>query len=386
MSSHAYLFVLGRTPDLAYAELRSFFPEAQRTASDIVSVSQKEEIAAPAFIQTLGGTVKIAQTLATIATISSGDLVDLLPANQKDIHFGVSMHGDTLRASLLTEMKKLLEARGVHARYAVSRHGETLSSVTVDKNHILELIVVKTPDGYVVGKTLAVQPYEEWGARDYNRPHADAKSGMLPPKVARMLVNIARPQSSTTESLSQVTLMDPFCGMGTVLSEGYLAGWRVTGCDISKEVVQKAHDNLKWIAKQVPDSTGIVGNIFISDAVHVSETLSPKSITAIVTEPFMGATSIVNKPHVDGSDVKNVIKGLEKLYIGCLRDWAKILVSGGVVIIALPEYAVGGRTYFVKKVIDMCETLGYTIEDGPIEYSRPHATVRRKFYILRKKN
>ena len=82
--------------------------------------------------------------------------------------------------------------------------------------------------------------------------------------------------------------------------------------------------------------------------------------------------------------VKNIIKGLEKLYIGCLRDWFKILIPGGKVVIALPEYAFGGRVYFVKKVIDMCENLGYTTLDGPIAYSRPQAIVRRMFYKFQK--
>jgi tRNA G10 N-methylase Trm11 len=377
--SHTSLFVLGRTPDLAYAELRSFYPTAQRVTPEIVSITTAESLDAHALIQQLGGTIKIAKALSHISEVTSQTLVSLLPSDQKDIHFGVSMYGASLRPAILSEMKKLLEARGAHVRYASSRHGETLSSVTVDKKHILELIVVKMVDGYAVGETQAVQSYEEWGTRDYDRPHADAKSGMLPPKVARMLVNIARP---STGALG--TLVDPFCGMGTVLSEGYLTGWKVTGCDIVKEVVQKAHENLKWIKQRVPTASGEVGNIFISDAVHISDTLSKDSVMAVVTEPFMGATNIANKPHAEASEVKNIIKGLEKLYIGCLRDWAKVVQKNGVVLIALPEYAVGGRTYFVKKVIDMCEILGYTIENGPIEYSRPHATVRRKFYLFRK--
>jgi hypothetical protein len=99
----------------------------------------------------------------------------------------------------------------------------------------------------------------------------------------------------------------------------------------------------------------------------------------------MGSTNIVNQDSIDRRKVKNIIKGLEKLYIGCLRDWHDVLVPGGKVIIALPVYAVCGRELFVKKVVDMCENLGYTIVDGPIEYGRPQAVVKRKFYIFQKK-
>ncbi len=102
------------------------------------------------------------------------------------------------------------------------------------------------------------------------------------------------------------------------------------------------------------------------------------SIDAIVTEPFMGDTKA--KP----AEVKNIVKGLEKLYIGCLRDWQRVLKDHGIVVIALPKYEINGKTYFVKKVIDMCENLGYTIVAGPIEYSRPQAVVKRAFYVFQK--
>lgn len=381
--TYTYLFVLGRTPDLAYAELRSFFPNAKRISPDVVQVAFEQELSPSAFIKQIGGTVKIAKLEGTMADLRAQELIAFFPAQKGELHFGVSMYADTLRSALLAQMKALLDKQGIKARYATARHGDTLSSVTVDKKHIVELIVVKTDGGYVVGRTEAVQPYEEWGKRDYGRPYADAKGGMLPPKVARMLVNIALPSDFRFSTFDYRVLLDPFCGMGTVLSEAYLAGWHVMGSDSSQEAVQKAKANLDWLAGLRPQGAGKVGNIFVCDAVHVSDVLPPASVTSIATEPYMGSTNIVNKPSSDASDVKNTIKGLEKLYIGCLRDWSKILVSGGKVVIALPEYAFGGRVYFVKKVIDMCENLGYTIEDGPIAYSRPQAIVRRKFYILR---
>ena len=115
----------------------------------------------------------------------------------------------------------------------------------------------------------------------------------------------------------------------------------------------------------------------------MSEHLKPESVDAIVTEPFLGSTEIGDKRHLQ-EKVKNMIKGLEKLYIGCLRDWQKILKPGGKVIIALPEYRIEDKMFFVKKVIDRCENLGYTTLHGPIEYSRPQAIVRREFFVLQK--
>jgi tRNA G10 N-methylase Trm11 len=174
--------------------------------------------------------------------------------------------------------------------------------------------------------------------------------------------------------------------MGTILAEAYMTSWSVMGSDVSADIVDRAKKNLDWLVQLFPGTRGSIGACVTADAVHISEHIVANSVDAIVTEPFMGATSIANQKTLDSQKIKNIIKGLEKLYIGCLRDWHKILKENGRIVIALPAYAVLGRVYFVKKVVDMCENLGYTIVDGPIEYSRPQAIVKRQFYILQKKN
>ncbi len=382
MRGSSYLLVFGRTADLAFIEARNMFPDAERISDDIARVSVGELTNPQTVLAMLGGTVKIATEVALVSEITADALVGLL-SPEKKLYFGVSAYGVVLPGNLLTAMKQALETAGVHARFVPWRHGQTVSSVSVDKGHIEELIVAKTDKGFVIGKTVAVQDYEGWGYRDYGRPFADAKSGMLPPKVARMLVNIVD-MDPLAKAKKRKTLLDPFCGMGTVLAEGYMRGWQVVGSDISESAVRKAKENLAWLVRSAPQTGGEVSSLFVHDAVHMSEKLEDESIDAIVTEPYMGDTAIATQKLVDIQKVKNTIKGLEKLYIGCLRDWRSLLVSGGRVVIALPGYAVSGRLLFVKKVVDMCENLGYTIVVGPIEYSRPQAVVKRMFYILEK--
>ncbi len=381
MTAATYLFVFGRTPDLAFIELTNFFPDATRVTPDIARV-EGHELDIPAFLRHLGGTVKIVREEGVIPEATAESFTPYIEVSQR-ISFGVSVYGTVLPGTLLVSMKRLLEQGGSHVRYTDWRHGQNVSSVAVDKQDVQELVVVKIDAGYIVGKTVAVQDYEGWSERDYGRPFADAKSGMLPPKVSRMLVNIV-----DTDPLHAVNgekrLLDPFCGMGTVLAEGYMRGWHVTGSDISEDAVAKTQKNLAWLERSFPNTGGKVESISVMDAVHISDALPKESVDAIVTEPYMGTTSIAHEVAVDMQKVKNTIRGLEKLYIGCLRNWHSVLVKGGRVVIALPGYAVSGRTLFVKKVVDMCENLGYTIVVGPIEYSRPQAVVKRMFYILEK--
>ena len=382
MTSH--IFILGRVPALAFAELKTFFPDIRLVSQSVAASDHPLALPADLFITKLGGTVKIAEALGRVNAISAESLAPFITHASGRVVFGVSVYGQELKASrqLLEDIKERIGALGISARFVEARKGTTLSSVVVAKDKLVELILVKQDDGYIVGKTIAVQPFEDWGERDFGRPYADPVAGMLPPKVARMVVNIADGSRDISRPLAQKTLLDPFCGMGTILGEALMMGWNAMGSDISAEVVEKARGNLHWLTKKTEGVPGVTFRLDVADAVHVSTIATPQSVDAIVTEPYMGdARKLQSGKKADVQYVKNIIKGLEKLYIGCLRDWHKVLKKGGVVVMALPIYNINGKTYFVKKVIDMCEMLGYTTLAGPIEYSRPQAVVKRNFFV-----
>jgi len=391
------LFIFGRTPDLSWQELQSFYPGAVRVIPDIALVKKStlnQNWDATASLAGLGGTVKIAETLCETGEPSEEQLADLIirESPREKIEFGLSLYGVETKVKLpLSAIKNRLAMRGITARYHEVRHGSTLSSVVVNKKHLLELVLVKTKEHWLIGKTLAVQDFEAWNQRDWGRPYADPKSGMLPPKVARMVANIAKPDLLSPDALSQLTLLDPFCGMGTILAEALLVGWQVIGSDQAETAVFKAQKNLAWLASIRREVKADKYRLINCEATHISKKIPPESIDAVVTEPYLGNSRIKSKIHpppgeakFEVKDLKNRIKGLEKLYLGCLRDWRKVLKAGGKVVIALPEYAIYGQKFFVKKVVDSCENLGYTILAGPLEYSRPQAVVRRQFYLFEK--
>ncbi len=384
----SFLCIFGRTPQLAFLELRSIFPDAIRLNDSVCRIGTDQD--PKNVINSLGGTVKIAKEIASFPLIDAsilGNLLVKLAGSGGRIVFGISRYDRPAAATTreLNAVKDYLHDQGVTARFIESRHGESgLSSVVVAKQEVIDLVIAKDGIGsFAVGRSVAVQPFEQWNRRDYGRPFADPRAGMLPPKVSRMIVNIAAglaPPTGTTR-----TLLDPFCGMGTVVAEAALTGWNAVGSDISENVVSRAKKNISWLLgnRKLP-------KLFVCDATHVSEVLDNESIDAVVTEPYMGETRWGGKDQSKATNdtqkthIKNTMRGLTKLYIGCLRDWGKLLRKGGVIIIALPKYFVDGQTYFVKRVIDSCENLGYTTVAGPVEYSRPHAVVHREFYIFKK--
>lgn len=389
---NSLLFVLGRTPDLSILELETFYSSVRRISEHIALIEDgNESVPYHALFEQLGGCIKVAVVVGEEQSITPTILASYIRrGNKKSITFGISSYDDTFPISetLLQLVKRELEQTKVHIRFIVPQTGNDLTSVVIVKQKVDEWIIVKSNQDYVIARTVGVQSFESWNHRDFGRPFADAKSGMLPPKVARMIVNIAGSQF-IVHSTQKNTMLDPFCGMGTIVTEALLMGWKVIGSDQSVVSVDKAKKNIAWVMNN-ENMGGNDWKLFVSDATHISEHLEKQSIDAIVTEPFMGSARVSgNYPIIQLSnsqinEIRNIIKGLEKLYIGCLKDWHSVLKYGGKVVIALPEYAIGRQLFFVKKVIDKCENLGYTVLAGPIEYSRPQAIVRRKFFVFQK--
>ena len=61
----------------------------------------------------------------------------------------------------------------------------------------------------------------------------------MPPKLARCMVNLARPKRGEL-------LLDPFCGVGGILIEAGLVGCRVVGCDVKLEMLKGCLRNLEF--------------------------------------------------------------------------------------------------------------------------------------------
>ncbi len=378
------IFIFGRTPTLSLLEVSSLYPQAKLICDGVALVPEIAQV--HTVLRALGGTVKIAQHVGNVKTLTAENLLPFLIKEAIGTHitFGVSGYGGIkVPAALAATVKKMLQQRGLSARFIETKHDEALSSVVITKQQVVEVVVLAHDGEITVGVTRAVQDFEDWNKRDFGRPGIDPKTGMLPPKVARMIVNIALGKRQSDAYTP--TVFDPYCGVGTVLSEALMLGVNAVGSDISETAVRKAKKNLEWLRREYPEVAPLYSNIFVSDATHVSRVLTPASVDAIVTEPYMGETvEGKNLVHLTPERVKNILKGLEKLYIGSLREWVTIVKPHARIVMAMPSYAIGRGIFGVKKVVDRCESLGYTLLTGPIEYSRPQAVVRRMFYVFQK--
>ena len=317
-----YLFELGHQPHISIAELESVF-SGQKIKHNIISKENKyiileaDKLDVEKLINQLGGTIKIGtaikQTGDDIKTISSF----LNKNNEGKIHFSVP------DKKLGLSIKKELKSLGRSVRYV-----EAKNAATILHNNLIE----KQGDFTIVNNkifvTIALQPFEEMSKRDYDRPGSDDFSGMLPPKLAKIMINLSgiNPKQA---------LLDPFCGSGTILTEALAMGHKnIFGSDVSEKAISDTEKNLEWLIQEY-DLDSLDYQLIESDAVKLNTELKSESIDAIISEPYMGKT-------LRGSETREQLEeqahDLGKLYINSFKSLHKILKKNGMVIFIIPQF------------------------------------------------
>lgn len=92
----------------------------------------------------------------------------------------------------------------------------------------------------------------EWHIHD-NKPYSYSNSLSL--RVARALVNIA------VKNNLDCKLIDPCCGVGTVVIEALSMGINVAGCELNKSIAENAQRNLKFFGYENVVTNGDMNNI-----------------------------------------------------------------------------------------------------------------------------
>lgn len=390
-----YFFIPGRIKKLSLAELKSvsnlilgghYSINSQSDNYFLLRTESEPKLLREVFDR-LGGFIKY------------GEVIDLdkefLPKflDKKNLTFGVSCYPyqkdyayatDAIQ-SLSKQIKQYYQSKKVSARY-VTPDGNELSSGQILQRKILEkgfeLLIMQSKDGEsLAGHTLAIQDLDSFASRDYERPRSDKKMGMLPPKLARMMVNLAEVKKGGT-------IWDPFCGSGTILLEALMLGYNVLGSDISEEAISDSETNILWLGKK-EDIKDLKYSTFVQDITNMDRRTHRKlrltEIDAIICEPYMGPPQ---KYLIKPGRAETLLNAVVELYKPLFQLLENINQHNLKVVVILPSY----KTYngwatvrynnFISKrwrVLTAKETM------TDLHWSRSNSIIRRNILIAQLK-
>ena len=374
-----FLFELGVMNQLSLAELESLFGSTVKSLNQHAAIVElPDETQVTDIMQRLGGTIKIAELITELDQNSNHQQINqtivdyFLSLNQAKIHFALGEIGrDHLERIDLIELKNQLVKAGLKVRYNDGSRKGAKAALLLNCKKLIELILVQNKKALYLGKTVAIQDIDDWTLRDRAKPYADHKKGMLPPKLARMMVNLAVGQ----EESSSIKIYDPFCGTGTVLMEAAFYDLDLYGSDLDVKAVIGTKENIKWLADTY--MMEIKHQIFTQDATRVKLGELGKKMDHIVTEPFLG------KQTPKSQELVNIFKGLEKLYLGSFKNWRSLLNDGAKVVIVWPQVEADNHQLFtVNNLLDKLQALGYTKKSRDLIYARPNAIVKREVCVF----
>ena len=438
----SFAFILGREQEIALAELKAvlgrfcFSFDIYKITGNVVfaNIDNFTEDDARELMNALAGTMKIFELETATGKDIASQIAETFEERKRGIsgkiNFGLSYYGkgfsrQNINSIALTAKKKLKDNYSL--RYVESRDSFDLSTILTLKSNLLGKGIEFGLFDNIFGVLVAFNNPEEWNKRDYGKPASDKYSGMVPPKLARMMVNLAlgqiqssviSNQSSDYENRKPKTenclVLDPFCGSGNILMEAMMLGYDVVGSDISEKAVTDSKTNLEWFTNQY-SASGIQHPVFKADATSSEylqllttncSMLNTKRRLVVVTEPFLGEPKkykpVRNAAYGEYEKIKELylefLKNIAKLSNGSIADRSGSDSSADnnttmkqfnncilCLIFPLVETSDGRRFSLYNESVDEIKKLGYTQACNSFVYGRDYQVVKREIVLLQLK-
>ncbi|MFA7254276.1 MAG: hypothetical protein WC107_07055 [Patescibacteria group bacterium] len=447
MSTKTYAFILGRERDLCLAELNAVLdrfcfcnPERSRTG-DITSVrentvfiniAQNSDLSVGMLAEILGGTTKIFEIVGDLnhyERVISATLLEKGKAGGK-IDFGISSFNPSFSMKKINEIginiKKSLKGQ-LSCRFVALREGTELSTILSLKEKLIGKGAEFGFFGKSIGILVGLSNPIEWSTRDYEKPAGDKYSGMLPPKLARIMINLAlgaskknnnseflisnqspspsvqNPEGLTLEILNsslRPLVVDSFCGSGNVLMEALMLGCDVFGSDNSEKAAKDAKANVQWLLQNPNYKIQIINKnpnpkIQIQELDATSEELIRNlkleirnyDDILVVCEPYLGEPK---KFKPSENSARGEYRKIEELYLKFFNNFTNFINLTNFrlpvvfcMVFPLVELENGKQYSLYRESVDEIAKIGYTELQQPLIYGREYQVVKREIALLK---
>lgn len=355
---HHYAALVGNNPSISIAELTAVFPDFDRGeffGEQCITFASKTVIDQKLFDR-IGGTILIAKKITDDA-VTLNDIPALLATELASVKgkatFALRTIGITPKdiRELYKTLKNSLKTRGVSSRYIGNEH-EPAKAVALHDQGLLdpasgcELVLLRSKNTLWIGRTIAAQDIKAYTLRDMEKPVRDTMVGLLPPKLAQILLNFGQFLAKTHEAKKEdITVFDPFTGTGVVPMEAMLAGMHVLASDVSLKAVNGTEKNIEWVRK-----TFKILKKDINTTVWKQDATKPFDLkakpTMIVTEGTLGP-ALKSRPTI--KDAEGYCKAAEDLAASFLKNVSETL-PGTPVVMTLPVWYAQKRMIHIEKL------------------------------------
>ncbi|MDO8537872.1 MAG: DNA methyltransferase [archaeon] len=387
-----YLFVLGRNPELSIMETSSFLI-SNNYKYRIVSFNKQAAIIEletkniQEIQQKLGSIVKIGKIL--IETIFEKETfkkelnkIDLI----KQKKFFYAINNFSTSHNIANYLKDYLKKRFKEEKTrAVLKHGK--HEVFANPSQVLSWKLIESGTDFLVytfekkiffAITITSSNPKELEQRDNGRP-AQKPLQAVSIRLAKILVNLSKAKEGDT-------ILDPFCGIGTVLMEAMNSGKNAVGVDKDAEMIESAKKNLNWFRKQYNNSMNY--KLALGDSSRLSSLVQKNEIDAVATEPYLGPLISILPSE---ERTKKLVSELERLYSSMFSELGKILKKDSIVVIILPQLIANSNKRFrVREQVFYSHgfrnfhIIPELKEHNPYLYRDEESKIERLIYVLRK--
>ena len=392
-----YVAIAGRQPLISLAEIQALYDKAARLVGKklvFFEIDEDGEENISPDINRLGGSLKLGRFFDTDFSKLAKFLTTAHPEGK--ITLGISDFSKQKKSGLAKqksmELKRNLAKMGRSVRVITSNEPE-ISSATAHHNQLGEKagcfeIFLIDREIYLSLGTQNITAYTE---RDQARPARDAKVGMLPPKLAQILINLCGKLPEGAR------VLDPFCGTGVVLQEAAIMGYLPYGTDLNERMVEYSKKNLSWLFNErnqkrfkiLPDliqkKDQILKAISVGDATSFTW---EGEIDAVAFEGYLGVP--MSKPPVD-IKFKTEKAKCKEIAMGLLKNITPQIKSGTPVVMALPAWLRENGKYAGLNILDEIQEMGYNFEkfqdlsQSDLLYYREGQIVAREIIVIRKR-
>ena len=383
------MFISGKNWQLSIAELTAYLQTRQisfkiQQFTQEFFIIQIQQTLKQKTIEELGGTIKIGEVKLTLssqqvkeayikhnkqaekqvaeALKTSGIAKQIAEHAKGKAFFGVSVYleepqikscAGEIQRLLGSTIKNELAEYGKKARFmgfADKSQGQ-LSHVEVLKKELVEnkaeiLLCIGKEKSWIATTTAVHNPFE-FQKRDIYKPRQRKIFGM-PPRLAKIMINL----SECTEGK---TLLDAFCGVGTVLQEALLIKANVVGTDINTWCIKAAEDNLKWLTQEY-ELKNRDYRVVQSDVNVLSRKIGRENIDCIVSEPDLGPAlrQIPTTPYA-----KKIIDKLTPLFFSFIEEAYKVLKPDGRLVIVTPYIITRSKQIITMPIDEKTENTNF---------------------------